>query len=265
MRNPVIIIFAFILLSNIVMAASPVITDIASITAQDPTPGSTTTVAVWFVANDDDGDLNNSAAAVYFTKSNEAIRSNTSCSVASINSTANNYSCPVGMLFYDAPGIWNVNASIRDISGNYTENTTTNFTYNTGLHMSMTPAAINFGTNLITGQQNVAATDDPIVITNKGNVDITDVIVVAYDMVGETYNSYVIDAYNFECDIDDVADDTIQLSDSSYTHIDDITLISRGASSTASLFYHVDIPSSDIQVQTYSTAGGSDWEIIVSA
>jgi len=240
---------------------TPTIDAVDPIAAQDVTPGSTKTITFSFTVSDNDGytNLNDSSASAYFTKSGETTRSNTSCSVTNIDWNTNNYTCAVAMQFYDAAGTWNVNVSINDKDGRHAENATTTFTYNTGLHMTMTPTAVSFGTNLVAGQQDVAATDDPIVITNKGNVNITQVNVTAYALIGETLPAYSISASNFEANDADAAGGDTLVNATAIT-VNGVTA-NRGASSSDSVYFYLDVPSSNIQPQTYSTSGGTVWNI----
>ena len=256
-------VIAFFSLMATVLAANPTIVNIATVSPKDPTPGSTTAVAIWFVADDADGDLDNTTVAVYFSKTGEATRSDTNCSAAGINETANNYTCSANMQFYDAPGSWTINVTISDLTFNIAYNDTTAFTYNSGLHMSMTPTSISFGTALNVSQSDVAATDDPIVIQNIGNVNVTQVNVTAYDLVGETYSSYTIGSSNFEASATDSANSGVNLSNSAPVTVTGVA-IDCGASSTDNVYFFLDVPSTNIQVQDYSTTGGTSWVIAVS-
>jgi len=241
---------------------NPVIDSVGSISAQDVTPGSTTTVSFTFTVSDNDGyhNLNNSTATAVFNRTGETSRSNTSCASTNVDWNTNNYTCSVGMQFYDATGTWSVNVSIRDDDSNFVQNTTTTFTYNSGLHMNMTPDSISFGTTLNAGQTNVSATDDPIVVQNIGNYNITQVNITAYDLVGVTYPSYTIGASNFEVSATDTADSGSALSNAIAVTASGVTSV-RGASSTDSLYFFLDVPSTNIQVQTYNTVGGTDWTL----
>ena len=261
-----LVVAVFLLLSQAAYAASPTITSgmIKSISAQDPTPASTTAVEIWFVANDADGagNLDNSTAAAHFSKAAEATRSDTTCSAASYNATAINYTCSVDMQFYDGPGVWTINVTVDDAESNTATNTDTNFTYNSGTHMTMTPTAVNFG-SLNVGATDKNASDDPIVITNSGNVDIATVNITAYDLVGEAASSYTIGAAQFEANAADAAGgDT--LSNGAAVTVAGVT-IAHGPAVSDNVYFYVDVPSTDIQVQSYSTAGGTDWTVAVFA
>ena len=52
-----------------------------------------------------------------FSSIGEDSRTNLSCSLVSdINTTTANYSCTIGIWYWDGAGIWNVNTSILDSS-----------------------------------------------------------------------------------------------------------------------------------------------------
>lgn len=249
---------------NMTIAGSntPTIDDVSVISAQDVTPGSTTGVIVEFTVSDNDGYLNldNTTDAAVYNKTGETSRSNTTCTAENIDWNTNNYTCNVSIEFYDSSGSWDVNVSISDDDSNYVENTTTSFTYNSGIHMNMTPTAINFG-SLNPGDTDKNATDDPITVQNIGNINLTALNITAYDLVGETDSSYFIGPGNFSVNVTDIATGTALINATQVT-IPDWT-INRGASSTDDAYFWLDVPSTGIQVQSYSTAGGTDWTINV--
>ncbi|MFO7872576.1 MAG: hypothetical protein R6U26_02940 [Candidatus Undinarchaeales archaeon] len=253
---------------------NPNITDLNTDAASyDPTANGTTTVSIWFLANDGDGYLNldNTTAELHTNRSASLYgnewHNNTSCTVVNVDWDTNNYTCTIVMNYYDVNGAWDINVSIKDDEGNFVNNTTETFTYNSLTAMGTNKSSIDFGSSLNIGQQDVAATDDPIGVYNFGNQNLTKINVTAIGLQGQTHTNYYIPASSFETDTDDVADDSTALVNNTPVQIIDPTpvYINRGNGTNESLYFHVDIPSSNIQVQTYNTtgAGTGAWTIAV--
>ncbi|MFO7872575.1 MAG: NosD domain-containing protein, partial [Candidatus Undinarchaeales archaeon] len=247
----------------------PVITDMKSLSAYDPVPGGTTSIDMWFVVSDlnEVPTLDDSSAEIHFTKAGETARNDTSCSASDLNGTATNYSGTVVMQFYDGSGSWSINVSVKDNDNNFRENTTTSFIYNPLTAMQTNLSEVDFGDTRSIGQQNVPATNDPFGVQNFGNQNITDISVTAIDLQGQTYPSYYIPAENIECDGDDSADDSTALVNNTAVQIIDPypLYIEKGPSSMQSLYFHLDIPSTDLTSQTYNTTGLGKWTITVSS
>src|SRR3989344_3840928 len=115
----------------------PAINFVQAVPPQNPLEGTARKITFYFNVTDADGvlNLNSSSAKAYFQRTGETTRSNISCVEASTSGLSANYSCTVGMWYFDGAGAWTINVSIKDIYGGYAENSTTSFTYNPLLAM----------------------------------------------------------------------------------------------------------------------------------
>ena len=163
-----------------------------------------------FVAFDVDGfgDLDNATAKIRVnitTAGSSALtggfadRLNNTCSqVAQLNDTTIRYNCSVNMWYWDTPGNWTINASIKETNGIMAQTYNTNFELYQTTSMVMSPNALTFGT-LDLGDTNKTSNSDPIIINNTGNKNISSggITVEGYDLQGLTVNTEFIKAQNF--------------------------------------------------------------------
>ncbi len=178
---------------------APTVTIVNAISSQNPTESSTKAITFNYTANDVDGssNINLSSAKAYFQFSGETTRSNTSCINTSIGVGNNiNFTCTISMQYFDKPAAWTINATIKDNSGSYAENSSTTFTYNTLTSMVMSPTALTW-TTITASTTNTGSNNDPIIINNTGNDEVVDTNVTAYDLRGETTLTEFIYAANF--------------------------------------------------------------------
>lgn len=232
--------------------------DITAISAQDPTEGTTKAVTFYCAVNDPDG--NSDIQVVNATMTKGAGLNSADCgSGSAINATANNYTCTVDMNFYDESGDdWDYTCYAYDLST--TDDMESTFTYNELTAWTMTPTSIGFGT-IYLGQTNIGATDDPIELTNTGNVDLSGLIKVkALDLKGVTTPAEFIPAGNFSSNVADASGGDAMVNNSAITITG--TSLDIGASSTEDLYFYIEeVPSSGLSYQTYNTAGLGQWAI----
>jgi len=170
------------------------------------TEGGTTIFTFSFTASDFDGvnNLDNSTAegTINFTIGSESVtRKNDSCTaVGNVGTDATNYSCEIPIFFWEMNGTWTINASICDDQGGCTQNVTRNFSLGATGSIQIAPTAINFG-SLTKSSSNNSATDDPILINNTGNINVTadNVRVTGNDLAGA--DTTTIGAGNFTASI----------------------------------------------------------------
>ncbi len=188
----------------------------STLTGVNPTSDSTTAVTLTVRVTDADGylDINTTSVHANFTKSGEAIRSNSSCvDLAQNTATAKNFSCILSMWYFDGSGIWSITAAGRDL-GNTTlvQNTTSVFTYGTLQEIKMSPNQITFA-SVAQGAVNITSDNDPTLINNSGNYNFVGVNITAVNLRGETNTTVFINVGNitignnthasnkYECDV----------------------------------------------------------------
>lgn len=239
---------------------APVVYDVTDISAQDPTEGTTTTVTFNCSVNDPDGNADISVVNATFNRTGEPDRTDASCSeVATVNSTAKTYECQINMQFYDETGTWTDTCFAED-SGVLSDTLAETFTYNELEAWTMTPTSLNFGT-IYLGQTSVGATDDPIVMTNTGNHDLTgEIKTTALDLVGTTTPSEYIPAGNFSVNVADSSGGDAMINNTAVTISS--TTLDRGSSSTEDLYFYIEeVPASGLSYQVYDTSTLGEWTV----
>jgi len=208
----------------------------SAITLTDaPSP---TFIIINFSVTDPDGaaNLNNASAAINLTKAGEELRYNSSCAVKNYGGNYANYTCNVTLWWWDASGVdWKIYANISDLGGNIGVNGSNFVTVNTLTGFVMSPSALTFAT-LVAGATNQTSANDPLILNNTGNYDITtnNVKINSTDLVGETNPSKFLWASNFsasiytggniECNITASATQMVNMSDTAVAN----TILSAG-------------------------------------
>ncbi len=182
---------------NFIGQNSPIITFVNStysVWTLNAGPTATTPIEIYFEANDVDGvsDLNDATASVILNLSGEANRTASCTRIASMTSTKANYTCTVNMKYYDSSGNWMINASISDNGGRQTTNTTAHAYITSGINIILSQETLTW-TGVASGQFNKTA-NAPINISNVGNININNITIKAYDLLGP---EFVITASNF--------------------------------------------------------------------
>jgi len=255
----------------------PVIDYVQPIPATNPTEAGIKNITFNFTATDLSGvsDLNSSTAKAYFQKTGETTRSNTSCVQVSTSGNSANYSCMVGMWYFDDAGAWTVNVTISDNEENSAENSSTSFTYNPLTAMVISPGSLTWPElNLKDTYKN--STNNPLTINNTGNSEDLSVNITSYDLQGETTTSEYIYANNFTIYQQSFcySGGPAGTSASNATSINISTaILQRGnnslnfqnsTSGQETLFFClVGVPDT-ITSQSYSSSAFGPWEIIVS-
>ena len=164
---------------SVTINSAPTINNIGPITSQTISESSTTAVAITFNVTDADGtgDINITSAQIRVNFSNDPnnnIRFNNSClNTTTVNSTTIAFTCTVSMWYFDSEGNWTINASARDlVIGAYAENHTFSFELQQTTAMVIAPTALTWAL-LEKGTFNRTSTNDPIIINNTGNKNIS--------------------------------------------------------------------------------------------
>ena len=178
---------------------APVISGIQTISAQTPTELGVKNIVFNFNVTDADGvgNIDDTSASVSFERGGEVTRVNNSCIWVSDHApNTAQYSCSVGLWYFDGSGAWTINVSAEDINGARALNASTTFTYNQLTSMVMSPTAMTWNT-LSLSDVNVGSTNDPIVVNNTGNDVNLGINVTALNLQGVTTGSEYIYANNF--------------------------------------------------------------------
>lgn len=236
---------------------APIVNNVTPVPATDPKAGNLTYIFINFTVTDTDGvgDLNDSTARVIFNKSTTQRIGN--CTPNDLNLTATKYVCNVSMWYYDDPGTWAINVSVRDNMSYMASNSTTTFVYNTLSAISINLTELTFGTVYI--RRPTGALNDPIGINNTGNVDFTNISLRAYDLVGATYSNYVIYANQFAASTSDAFTQVMQ--NNTFIQIPGASL-NHGATALQNIYLWVNL-TYDVQAQTYNSSIHGNWMIQV--
>ena len=265
-----------------IVGANPVTIQVFNntITGVTPTESSTTSVNFYITMTDPDGvnDLNDTSVSANFTRSGEALRQNSSCSLVNdIDSTSANYSCTIDMWYFDGSGQWNITVRGTDL-GNLTfiQNTSTTFQYNQLQAIVISPNQFSFIANI--GSANQTPTDDPTLINNTGNYNVSNVRVTGINLYGQSNSLYYINVGNFSADIDTGGSPPAECTGATALVNGTATAISGAilspgnnslgyANSTSGqeqIYYCLRAVASSLPSQVYSTASAGSWTVSIT-
>ena len=251
----------------------PAITNVQAISNIALIPGTTTNVVFNFSASDANGisTLVDTTTTARFTKTGEPERgSGNNCINVGDVGNQRTYQCTVTMQFYDAPGTWSVNVSVKDNSApaGYGENITTTAIVSIGYDILLSITSFSFP-SVSPGTSPNAVSTQNTTITNKGNSEDplnANLTLRAFNLSGTTNSNEYIPATSFRavgraqavnvCAAGTVLDDEVDVNILS-------AVLSRGASSTEEFVYCLaTVPS--ISSQTYSTTGAGSQRWLIS-
>ena len=257
---------------------APNITYITINSSISPTEDTTTTIIVNFTAWDSDGisNLDTKGGKVNFTKTGEAVRSNTTACLqtATWGTYYANYTCTTYMWYFDASGTWNVTALVNDSSGGVAQNQSVTFTYNQLSAFTAQPASLTWA-SLSPSQTNQTSNNDPLVLNNTGNKNITsgNVQINATNLRGETDSSKAIWAGNMSVAIltgssiecNENTNQTAAFSPGLFTNATNATLMVGNHSvsdvGNRNLYFCIRTIGSELSSQSYSTSNEGSWTI----
>lgn len=276
-----------------VVGTAPVIIEVDNSTMVgtrvDPTINGVTNIEFWVNVSDSDGvnDINDSsvnASVTFNATGTEAIRTNSSCVlVGDLDTISANFSCTINMYYFDAPGIWNITVSARDL-GNTTiiYNSSQSFNYDQLQAIDISPTALTFA-SVSPGDTNITSNNDPTLINNTGNYNVTsgNLQLNATNLVGVSVETDFIFVANFSIDIDTGSSNETCIGgttpvNNTQTGITG-SLLTRGnnslnngddTSGQEEIYYCITKVPVDISSQTYSssltTGGYGEWAIIMT-
>jgi len=243
--------------------SAPTITWIQTGISETPTEGTTTTIYIAFNVTDSDGyeTINYSSALLTVNFSGETTRQSISECIAYNNDTNTmQLNCSVNMQYYDSAGSWSINVSVKDISDSYAENISTTFTYNQLLSVSTLSTGFTFGTINLGSTSN--STNDPIILNNTGNVNITQINLTAYNFIGQDYDNEYINASQFYANAtgDGLGN---QLSNNTAINLTGASIprSSDGFDSNRSIYIWVQVPTSNLRPQLFSASSNWTFEV----
>ena len=219
-----------------------------------PTSNSTTAVTgVSFRATDGDGIGSINATSAIYTVTGQSAGT---CSGTPSGDYAIDFTCSgATMDFYDAAGVYYVTVSVKDfgpvdtITGGTAAN---NFTY-TPLNSFVTDKSA-LAWNTTAGASEAKSSDNPLTLTNLGNVGGADKAkVTGYDLNGTVYASVQLPSNDFKVDIADACAGEALPNNSTTTVTNSDT--TPGASSTEQFYFCIPtVPSVSFPAQPYTTS-----------
>ena len=177
----------------------PSITYVTSIGSVNPLQADVRNINFNFTIQHGDGGeiINITSAKANFTSGTESIRANNSCSLLTNEntSTTRNFTCTIGMWYFDNAATWNVSIYVSDNNGNATTNLTT-FIYGTSQDFVVSLTLLNFGT-ISPIATNKTPTNTPWLMNNTGNYNVVNVSLLAINLYGESVTTEFLGAGNF--------------------------------------------------------------------
>jgi hypothetical protein len=263
---------------NITVAdtVAPVISTVNTISAVTLNEGpSSTSVVINFSASDS-SNLNDTSALINLTRSGEAVRANTTCvKIASVGGTIANYSCTIIFYWFDGAGSWNITASVKDISGNLGMNVTP-ITVNALTGFVSAPAALTWAA-IIPGSNNQTSSNDPVLMNNTGNQDITagNVQLNTTNLKGEVDNTKALTAGNFSVGVTTGGSPPAEcgattMASSVYTARGSATLphgnftVNDGSTGQEQVYFCLKHAGTELTSQAYSTANMGAWTLKIA-
>ncbi len=269
-------------LSITVTNLPPNVTDVPEVPEQSITESGATAVILYFTASDVDGvsNLNDSSATINLTTTDDStVILNDTCEVvADLDSTSANYTCTLYFQYFDVSGNWTIEPSIKDNSGAMASNNSVNVSLAPTLAIQITPSSLSFA-SIAPGADNATATDDPILVNNTGNQNVTsgNVQVQAFSLIGGDDATKNIPAANFtvgnvtggensECVATAMVNGTATAIPSTFVPRGNNSVGVNPENGIEELYVClVDAPTvDDLPSQTYSATGASAWVVSVS-
>ncbi len=231
--------------------------------------GGVRNVSINFSASDPNAasDLSDSTARVEIYNISKGInpgmRVNSSCSIIASDGNTKNYTCTVGMWYFDPAGNYIVNATIADNGGSTAENSSTVFDYISVPGPVVYPNALSW-TPITVSDINKNSTNDPLISNNTGNVNFTNIAITAYDLPG--VSSGFIYAGNFSVSILDdcagfaMANNTLRSITGAGLPVGNLSVVDAAQEK---LYFCINAINPDTPTTTFSSSntGGTSWGI----
>ncbi len=253
--------------------AAPTIGFVEVIPDLTPNESWTNTTTFNFTATDTDGggNINLSTAAAYFQRGSETTRFNMSCVNGGVSGTSVNFTCTIGMWYFDQAGSWTIYVNVSDDEQATGTNSSESFTYISFPAMVMSPTALGWtGVGLASID---AASNSPITVNNTGNSVNQNINITALDLQGNQTTSQHIFAENFTVKnaVGGCGAGTTMVNDTS-TNVTSAILQSGNntldnndeTSGQEQVFFCLRGVPQDISAQEYSSVPLGAWTVIIS-
>ena len=197
----------------------------------------TATVYVFFNASDSNGygDINVSSAIARIRNGSEE-RNSSTCTLNQSSAQTTRIRCVITLYYFDSPGTWTINASVKDNASVYAENTSQTLTVSNIDSITLVDASIAFSGS--PGASNVAATQNPQTVNNTGNLDYTSLNLTAYSF---TSGALTIEVGNVTVNTSDSGGLGHVLINNTEV-IMDTSSIANGVVATRDLYFWLDVP-----------------------
>ncbi len=267
---------------NVTIAnTAPKVIIVSNITSQSPTENGVTSIVVNFTVNDTDGfgNIKNSSALVNLSFAGEPLRQNSTCiRIVDYAVTNANFSCTIGLQYFDASASWNITAAINDTANSIAYNTSMTFAYTQLSAFVSSPGSLTFA-SLSPAAINQTATNDPILLNNTGNKAITagNLQVNSTNLVGEIDSTKAIYAANIsvgvntvgnaECDTSPGANNASLMQRFVFQAINQSVLpvynhtFNNGSSGQEQFYFCIRLVGAELTGQAYSTLSESAWTV----
>ncbi|MBS3074018.1 hypothetical protein J4447_01030 [Candidatus Pacearchaeota archaeon] len=253
---------------------APQVTFVSTIASQSVLEASVRNTEFNFLVFDQDDYEDIASANATFANITGNMRFNSSClKTNTFGAKYQNFSCTIGLWYFDNSGVWNVTVIAKDNSSNTAVNGTTNFALLQTAAVVTSPATITWAA-IAPNNTNKTASNF-LQLNNTANTAIGDgnISINATDLVGETYSAYALYAGNFSIGITSGnascnATTSTSMRKSSYTNISS-ALLPYGNLSRANgegqeeMYLCMRYAGSELFAQNYSTAGQGAWTIRV--
>jgi len=236
----------------------------------EPTAGGIENVNFVFTAYDANGfgNLNDSSARANFTKegyTDENLkRENLSCSrIAEWGNYYANYSCTIGLWYFDEPGFWNITVAIADNEEEWAVNDSESFFYKFYTDFVCFPTLLDWG--ILERGTGDHLLPYPVTVNNTGNMDIGIFKINASDLFEEDSPEWVFGVGNFSVNVSHVCEGTTLVHDGKVdvpnSNISHGNLSLGGGVAQRNLSFCLEQIPSDLLGSTYSTPDERGWII----
>jgi hypothetical protein len=235
--------------------SAPVVTSVFSIPNQNPIQNGIANVSCGFTVQDLNGYANLNSSSGFCSFTNGAVtRNSTSCSFLIDGTYTANYTCVLGMQYYDTIGSWTIYVRAADLGGLTAANGVTAFNYNSLMAITSSPSSLVFGTLNI--GDTISATNDPITLYNQGNANLNNITIKGYDLTDGASHYFTASAFNVT--ITDSAGTGIAMANNTIQQIPSASA-PNGAGSNEQLYFWVKVPS--VYPATYTSV--NSWVLAV--
>jgi len=260
---------------------APTITFVEVIPAVTPNESGVNYTVFNFTATDTNGfaDINTSSAQARFQLSGETTRLNTSCVSYQTGGNQVNFTCTVGLYYFDKNDAnWIINVTVKDNSNLSAENSSTTFQFNL-LTSMVTGGALAWDTLTLVAT-NTGADNNPIIVNNTGNANDLFINITAFNLEGLTTPGQFIFAANISVEnITQGCTGPFSVSMINGTTATDQTNItsarlqsgnnslsnSNATSGQEELFFCITAVNPDLSAQDYSSDSYGAWTIKIFA